>query len=116
MLAASRSNAAPPAAGPLVVEPDWLLAADGDDLKLIRNGSVLVEGPTIQQVTAERIRGRHQRLALPGHLLIPGLISCHTHVAAGSPTRGLFEGRRSYREPLQVADRLGDDELDLLTA
>ncbi len=54
---------------------------------------------------------------MPGQLLVPGLISSHTHVACGSPTRGLIEsGGRSYARPLQIMETLDDDDLDALTA
>jgi imidazolonepropionase-like amidohydrolase len=46
----------------------------------------------------------------------PGNISCHTHVCGGSVTRGLFEGRRCYARPLQLAEQLPEGQLDDLTA
>ncbi|CAN0518885.1 unnamed protein product, partial [Laminaria digitata] len=47
---------------------------------------------------------------------MPGLISGHTHVASGTPTRGIIEGGRSYSRPIKLMDQLSDDELDDLTA
>jgi cytosine/adenosine deaminase-related metal-dependent hydrolase len=47
---------------------------------------------------------------------LPGFISGHTHVAAGSPTRGLIESGRSYLRPLELVEELDDADLDTLTA
>ena len=49
-------------------------------------------------------------------LLMPGFISGHNHVAAGTPTRGVVESGRSDLRPLQLVEALlDDDELDALT-
>ena len=54
--------------------------------------------------------------ARPTLLLLPGLISGHTHAASGSPTRGIIEMGRSYQRPLEIVEALPDDDLDAITA
>lgn len=100
----------------LVLEPEWLVLPEGEGQTVRPGMSVLIEGDRIAQVQSGRIRGRYPRLPLPGKLLTPGLISTHTHVAGGSVTRGLFEGKRSYSRPLKIAEKLDPDALDAITA
>lgn len=100
----------------LVVEPEWLAVPEGDGQTVRPGMSVLVVGNRIEQVEAGRIRGRYDRLPLPGKFVCPGLISTHTHVAGGSVTRGLFEGKRSYSRPLKIAEQLDPEALDAITA
>ena len=64
--------------------------------------SVRIEGNRIAEVGSGLSGG--DRIDLTGHLLLPGLISGHTHVAAGSPTRGIIEGGRSYARPLTLVE------------
>ena len=103
--------------GSLVLEPSWVLAFRNGELTLMRDHSVVVEGDRIAEIAEGRIGGRNDRLELPGQILLPGLISSHTHVACGSPTRGLIEsGGRTYLRPLEILDSLDDDDLDAVTA
>ena len=103
--------------GPVVFEPAWVLACDEHDvLRLLRDHSVVVEGDRIAEISPGRRRGRERRISSPGMMLLPGLISGHTHVAAGTPTRGIIEGGRTYGRPLQLADELDNQDLDALTA
>lgn len=113
-----------PQATPLVIEPSWALveapgAADPGlppGTRLLRDPSVVVEGGRIAEVREGRLTGMHRRLRAEGCLLLPGFISGHTHVASGSPTRGLIESGRSYLRPLELVEELDDDQLDTLTA
>lgn len=103
--------------GPIVIEPSWVLVCDDEDrLHLRRDHSVVVDGDRIAEVSPRRRRGRERRIRAEGTVLMPGLISGHTHVAAGTPTRGIIEGGRTYGRPLELADELDDDHLDALTA
>ena len=56
--------------------------------------SVRIAGNRIVDVGPGPLAGR-ERINLTGSLLLPGLVSGHTHVAAGSPTRGIIEKGRS---------------------
>lgn len=100
----------------LVLEPSWVLLHEDDDLQLRRDHSVVVHDGHIADIVPGRVRGRGARLAMPGQLLVPGMISGHTHVASGSPTRGLIESGRAYTRPLLITETLDDDDLDALTA
>lgn len=100
-----------------MIEPSWVLACDDEDrLHLRRDHCVVVEGDQIVEISPRRRRGRERRIRAEGTILMPGLISGHTHVAAGTPTRGIIEGGRAYGRPLEIADELDDDHLDALTA
>jgi 5-methylthioadenosine/S-adenosylhomocysteine deaminase len=103
--------------GPLILEPSWTLIWRDGKPDLLRDHSVVIEGDTIVRIVEGRVAGNDQRIAMPGQLLIPGLISAHTHTACGSPTRGLIEsGGRSYGRPLQIMETLDDADLDAITA
>ena len=102
---------------PIVFEPSWVLVCDENDrLQLLRDHSVVVEDDTIVAITPGHKSGRERRVRATGRLLVPGFISGHTHVAAGSVTRGIIEGGRSYLRPLQLADALSAGDMDDLTA
>ncbi len=105
-----------PPTGSYIVDAGWILAHGEDGSYLLEGGSIRVENDRIIEVSEKPIEGKEPRLALPGQLLMPGLISGHTHVASGTPTRGIIEGGRSYSRPIKLMDQLSDDELDDLTA
>lgn len=103
--------------GPLIIEAGWVLAYRDGALTLLRDHSVVVRGDRIVEISEGRRRGRRERrLNARRHLLLPGFISGHTHVAGGTATRGIIEGGRSFARPLVLADALSDDDLDALTA
>jgi cytosine/adenosine deaminase-related metal-dependent hydrolase len=102
----------------VVLECGWALVADGpkdSEPRLIRDAQILVRRGRVEEVRASKIPGA-QRIALPNDLVLPGLISGHTHVASGTPTRGLIEGGRTYRRPIELVEELGPDDLDALTS
>jgi cytosine/adenosine deaminase-related metal-dependent hydrolase len=94
----------------------WLPAAAGGG-EIRHDVSVRIEGSRIVDVSSGDPSGGGDTVDLSGHLLLPGLISGHTHVAGGSSTRGLIETGRSYARPLAIVEELlDDDDLDALTA
>jgi len=99
----------------LVIDGAWVWLGDGSE-SVVTGRAVRVAGERIVEVRRGGIAGG-THLDLTGHLLLPGLISGHTHVAGGSSTRGLIEGGRSYARPLEIVDgELDDEALDALTA
>lgn len=98
-----------------VVEAGWILASRDGAPALIRNGRFHVENGQISAMGAS-VGGDLPRLELPDHIVIPGLISGHTHVASATPTRGIIESGRSFSRPIKLMEGLSDDELDDLTA
>ncbi len=103
--------------GPLILEPSWTLVWRDGKAEMLRDHSVVIEGDSIARIVEGRVAGNDQRIAMPGQMLVPGLISAHTHTACGSPTRGLIEsGGRSYGRPLQIMETLDDADLDAITA
>lgn len=99
-----------------VVEAGWALLFEGEHNVLRRDVSLVIEQGRIAEVRAGRVRGDLPRLDARGLLVVPGWISGHTHVAGGTATRGIFEGRRSYARALELAEQLDDAALDALTA
>lgn len=99
-----------------VVEAGWALVYEGERNVLRRDVSIVVEDGAVAEVRAGRLRGRLPRVDASRLLVVPGWISGHTHVAGGTVTRGLFEGRRSYARPLELVERLDDEALDAITA
>lgn len=100
----------------LVIEAGWVLAESNGELSLLRNGCVLVRNGAIEAVRAAPFRGSLPRLQLPTDILLPGFISGHTHCCSATPSRGIIEGPRSYRRPLELVDALPDVDMDALTA
>ena len=102
---------------PLVIEAGWALVADAADrVRLERDVSLVVERGVIAEVRRRPVAGTDPRLDARTLLVLPGFISGHTHVAAGTATRGIIEGGRSYARPLEVVEALDDADLDALTA
>lgn len=99
-----------------VIEAGWALVQDGARARLQRDVSIVVEAGRIAELRPGRLRGRLPRIDASTLLVLPGFISCHTHVAGGTVTRGLFEGRRSYARALELAEGLDDAALDAITA
>lgn len=101
---------------PYALRAAWVYAGEAGGPALIRDAAVLVDQGRVVEVRPGPPPGGLPCLELPGHLLLPGLLSAHTHVAAGTPTRGIIEGGRSFALPLQLVEALDDDALDALTA
>ncbi len=99
-----------------VFEASWALIQRNGSAALVPDVSVRVRGNDIVAVVEGRIPGSMARVDARGQLLLPGLISGHTHTASGSPTRGIIEGGRSYQRPLELLEALPDDDLDAITA
>jgi 5-methylthioadenosine/S-adenosylhomocysteine deaminase len=99
-----------------VIEASWALVERGAATELMADASIRVRGNDIVAVVPGRIRGNVPRVDATGLLLLPGLISGHTHTASGTPTRGIIEGGRSYQRPLELLEAMHDDDLDAITA
>jgi 5-methylthioadenosine/S-adenosylhomocysteine deaminase len=80
----------------LVIEAGWVVPVDLS-FQVIRNGAVLIEGDVVKEIgTAAELAGRGTEvLRFPRHVLLPGLVNGHTHVA-GSVFRGLLEDRPNH--------------------
>ncbi|WP_439106706.1 amidohydrolase family protein [Congregibacter sp.] len=121
-MAVSGTSAARDAATPkilgerFIVEAGWVLTESKGELKLIRDGQVLVSDGVIEDVRSGSFSDKLPRLKLSDQLLLPGFISGHTHCCSATPTRGIIEGPRSYARPLELVEMLSDDEMDALTA
>jgi len=115
----SESPATPPSALPdrrCIIDAGWALLHDGQGFALQRDVSIVIDGDRIAAVHAGALRSMLPRVDARRHLVLPGFISGHTHVAGGTVTRGIFEGRRSYARALELAETLDDEALDALTA
>lgn len=113
----------------LVLSPSWVLAEGPDDeLTLLRDHEVVIVGDLIDEVRPRRASS-DQRVDLTGQLLLPGLISMHSHVAGGLVTRGYVEGNltpmskvpeqrqgRQFLHAMVMLDDLSTEDLDVVTA
>lgn len=99
-----------------IIDAGWALLHDGLGFTLQRDVSIVIDGDRIAAVHSGALRSMLPRVDARSHLVLPGFISGHTHVAGGTVTRGIFEGRRSYARALELAETLDDDSLDALTA
>ena len=119
---ASQAGARPPLAAP--DERDWTLHAgcalvtdaSGAVAKLERNVHLLIRDGRIEAIRSRPFRESVPHVDCSRELLLPGFISGHTHCCSATPTRGIIEGGRSYARPLELVERLSDDELDAVTA
>lgn len=100
----------------IILEPSWTLVYRNNDLELLADHSVVVQDGRIAKIVEGRVSGNDVRIDMTGQLLIPGMISGHTHVALGSPTRGTIESGRSYGPASFILERLSDDDIDAVTA
>jgi imidazolonepropionase len=68
-----------------------------DGFGLLRDGAIAIRGDTIAWVGADRDVPRDwtvaRTLALPGHLVTPGLVDCHTHLVYAGNRAHEFERR-----------------------
>ena len=77
---------------------------------------LLIRNDRIEAVQKKPLPRSIPRLEMSDCLLLPGFISGHTHVASGTPTRGIIESGRSDLRALELVEALlDDDELDALT-
>jgi 5-methylthioadenosine/S-adenosylhomocysteine deaminase len=80
---------------PLVVEAGWVVPVDPPEVVLADHAIVMVDGRIRDLLPVNLSRERYptaRRTALPGHVLIPGLVNLHTH-AAMTLMRGLADDR-----------------------
>jgi len=100
----------------LALEPGWLLLWNNGEPRLARDMHVLIRNGRIEAVQKRALPRSIPRLPMADCLLMPGFISGHTHVASGTPTRGIIESGRSDLRALELVEALlDDDELDALT-
>ncbi len=101
--------------GRYAINTGWTLRYAGTDIRLQRGAVIVVADGRIEDIRERPVRGLPV-IDARRQLVVPGFISGHTHVAGGTPTRGLIETGRSFRRPLELVDALDDDALDALTA
>lgn len=77
------------------IHASWIIAFDGSDHRLLRNGILVYAGNTILFVGTDYPGPIASHIDARGKLLIPGLISTHAHVGAGYGDRMIVDaGRR----------------------
>ncbi len=87
-----------------ILTPDWLVTVDDADTVLdhgavvVDEGRILAVGPSAD-LLAEWPDA--ERVPLPGHVLLPGLVNAHTHLAMT-----MFRGLADDRDLQQFLDRL----------
>lgn len=114
--ASQEAQAASVAPAHFVIEAGAVLAEINGSLEILRDASLLVRDGVIHAVRQRTFTEAVPRIRIPRDLLLPGFISGHTHCCSATPTRGIIEGPRSYRRPLELVEELDDDELDAITA
>jgi 5-methylthioadenosine/S-adenosylhomocysteine deaminase len=68
----------------LLVEPRWLIPVEPDGAVLADHAVAVADGRIVAVLPASVARVRYaptERVALPDHVLIPGLVNLHTHAA-----------------------------------
>lgn len=113
---------------PLVLAPSWVLAHVNGEMVLLRDHEVLVKSGRIEAVRPWS-GTTDERVDMSGQVLLPGLISMHSHVAGGAATRGYVEGNltpmskgaplrqgRQFLNAMVLLEDLPDEDLDTMTA
>jgi len=97
-----------------IISADWIVTSDAEDTVLTGSG-VVVEGSTIVQVgPLQELRTAHpdaELVDLPGHVLMPGLVNSHTHLAMT-----MFRGLADDRDLQQFLQRVVPAEAVVLDA
>lgn len=106
----------PPQAADYAVEAGWILTWEHGAARLLRGGHAVISRGRFADVRPGPFRGDLACVCVPNDILLPGFISGHTHVASGTPTRGIIEGAGSSRPSAHAVAALSDQELDDLTA
>lgn len=73
------------------IRAGWVLAYDGRGHRLLRNGTVVVEGGSILHVGLDFDRRVDETIDAPHRILTPGLISTHAHIAGSPLDRSFIE-------------------------
>src|SRR6185436_852613 len=77
----------------LAIKAPYVLAHDGRDHRLLRDGVVVVEGDRILSV-GPRFEGRvDETIDAADRIVTPGLISTHAHIAGSPLDRSFIEDR-----------------------
>ena len=80
-----------------VIEGSYIVAYDGKDHRTIENGVVVYEGNEVKYVGRQYSGAVDRRVDAKGKLVIPGLISMHTHASIPACERLLPDsGRRDF--------------------
>lgn len=113
---ASTGQANPPPHRDCIIEAGAALVWINDAPAIRHNVSVRVREDRIVEVSTDPIRGDTKRVDARGHLLLPGLISGHTHVSVGSYTRAVIDGGGGTAAPHEVVEAFDDEAMDDLMA
>jgi 5-methylthioadenosine/S-adenosylhomocysteine deaminase len=109
-------RANPPPHRDCIIEAGAALIWVNDASVIRHNVSVRVRDDRIVEVSTVPIRGDTKRVDAQGHLLLPGLISGHTHVSVGSYTRAVIDGGGGTAAPHAVVEAFDDEAIDDLMA
>lgn len=79
----------------LAINAGWIVAFDGDEHRLLRDGVVVVEGERIVHV-GKTFEGQvDETLDARDRVLTPGLITTHAHIGGSPLDRSFIEDRGS---------------------
>lgn len=97
-----------------IISAEWIVTSDVDDT-VLSNAAVLIDGETILAVgPLDRLLESHpaaSHLHLPGHVLMPGLVNAHTHLAMT-----MFRGLADDRDLQRFLERVVPAESQVLNA
>ncbi|HXH84906.1 MAG TPA: chlorohydrolase family protein [Candidatus Tectomicrobia bacterium] len=101
-----------------LIRARWVVAFQDDGHRLLEHGEVLVEDDRIAWVGRGWDGPRDRTLDAPDHLLIPGLITVHSHITNSPLTRSFLEDRGNpfhymsgLYEYLSLTDTSAEDAL-----
>jgi len=104
----------------IAIRAGWVVAFEGSGHRLLRDGTVVVEGDRIVHVGPSEAPGPGpvaQTIEAPDRVLTPGLISTHAHLSSSPLDRSFLEDRGSPRfwwsglyEFLPVRDAAQDED------
>jgi 5-methylthioadenosine/S-adenosylhomocysteine deaminase len=77
------------------IRAGWIIAYDGSGHRLLRNGTVVMEGDRITHVGVTVDAPVDETIDAPDRILTPGLISTHAHLGSSPLDRSFVEDRGS---------------------
>ena len=80
--------------GKSLIKGGTIIAFDGHEHRLLKDGCLVFEGDTITHVGVSHDGTADATIDATGKIVIPGLISTHAHVSAQEGTRLLMDGGR----------------------
>lgn len=91
----SATDSADKSGNTTVIRGGWIVAYNGTEHRILRNGVIVISGDTIKEIGTKYNGAADNTIDASNDLVIPGLVNCHVHVSSMAGDRMILdEGRR----------------------